>query len=75
MAKQTELTVSYSLGLKAQIVKYELSQDVHVSRTEKWDVSDLNAEEVEALYADRYSFLVQELTSAVEEEYKEMMDK
>lgn len=68
----TDLTVNYSIGAKVQIVKFELTGDVHLSRTEKYNVEGLTPEEIEAFYQERYEALRTQLGEAVEFEVEEM---
>lgn len=70
---QTELKVSYSVGVKAQIVKYELTADAHISRGESWNVEGLSQEEIDAFYEDRYAILQEELGIKIAAEHEEMM--
>ena len=46
MAETTEINVSYSVGMKVQIVKYELSADFHLSESHRIDVTDLSQPEI-----------------------------
>lgn len=69
MPKQTELSVSYSVGVKANIGNYE-STDVHLSKSEKWDVADLNDEAIGELYTARLEAINVELSDVIESEYK-----
>lgn len=68
----TDLTVSYSIGAKVQIVKYELSSDVHLSRTEKYNVDGMTPEEIDAFYQQRWEELRKEMGDRVEFEVEEM---
>jgi hypothetical protein len=70
--QQTELTVSFSAGAKVQIVKYELSGDVHLSRTEKYNVEGLTPDEIDAFYQERYEALSKEIGDKVVAEADEM---
>ncbi len=74
MPKQLELTVSYSLGVKANLGNYE-SGDAHISKTEKWDVSDLKDDEIVAFESARYVELHKLLGPRIEEEYREMKNQ
>ena len=49
MPEVTEINVSYSVGMKAQIVKYELSADFHVSESHRIDVTGMSPEDIVAL--------------------------
>jgi hypothetical protein len=49
MPKVTEINVSYSVGMKTQIVKYELSADFHLSESHKIDVTGMSPEDIVAL--------------------------
>lgn len=73
--KQTELSVSYSVGVKAQIVKYELTADAHVSRSEKFNVEGMTPEQVAVFYDERYTALKLDLDARISAEYDEMMGK
>ena len=53
-AKITEKSVSYSIGVKANIGNYQ-SVDAHWSESEKWDVSGLTPDEADALREERLS--------------------
>jgi hypothetical protein len=67
---QVELNISYSLGIKANIAKFE-NADAHVSRSEKWNVEGLSQKEIDAFYVERYTALKDELTPIIEAEYEE----
>ena len=69
----TEVTVSYSVGVKAQLVKYELTSDSHLSRTERWSVEGMSVEEVNALWRERFDALKLDLDDQISAEYDEMM--
>ena len=49
MSKVTEINVSYSVGMKTQIVKYELSADFHLSESHRIDVTGMSQEDIVAL--------------------------
>lgn len=74
MPKQTELTISYSGLLRANLGNFEHA-DTHIGRTERWDVSDLNEEEAEDLYASRYKHLKETIDPLVEAGYYEALGK
>lgn len=69
-AKQTELSTSYSVGMKVNIGNYQ-SVDVHVSERRTFDVSALDSEEIESLsagtHAELRDVLDERLTIAVAE--------
>ena len=67
----SEITVSYSVGVKANLGNYE-SGDCHLSRTEKWDVRGMDEQAASEFANTRYSVLKEELDSQVEKEYKEL---
>jgi hypothetical protein len=69
--KITELRVTYSVGVKANIGNYE-SADAHLSRGETWQVEDLSLEDADTFYAGRMGAMRQELGRQVETEYKEL---
>lgn len=69
--KQTELSVNYSVGVKANLGDYE-NANVMLSRSERWDTSGMTPEEIDAFYLDRYEKLREELGKAVEFEYQEL---
>lgn len=70
--KLTEISVSYSVGVKANLGNYE-SADVHLSRTERWNVEGLTADGATALYDARYGEIREELGARIEKEYAEMI--
>jgi len=49
MPETTEINVSYSVGMKVQIVKFELSADFHLSESHKIDVTGMTEEEIVVL--------------------------
>ena len=69
--KLTELKVSYSVGVKANLGNYE-NADAHVSRGETWDVTGMTEEEVTKFYNDRIAALHVELGLIIEAEYADM---
>lgn len=70
--QQTELSVSYSVGAKVQIVKYELTADVHLSRSEKWNVEGMTQDEIDSFYQERYQALSVELGEKAALEVEEL---
>jgi hypothetical protein len=70
--KQTELSVSYSIGTKVNIGNYE-SVDVHMSRSEKFDTTDMTAPEIDKLWHERYQELHNELGDLVISEKEEIL--
>lgn len=69
---QVELSINYSVGVKANIGNYENSQ-ASVSKSERWNVEGLSQEEISKLYSERYQALHDELGELIEIEYKEMI--
>lgn len=49
MPETKEINVSYSVGMKVQIIKFELSADFHLSESHKIDVTGMSEEEIIAL--------------------------
>jgi hypothetical protein len=74
MAALTELTVSYSGLLRANLGNFEHA-DNHVSRTERWDTTGMTAEEVDALFDRRYAHLKETIDPLVEAGYYEALGK
>lgn len=70
--KLTEMTVSYSVGVKANLGNYE-SADTHLSRTERWDVSGLTEDGASTFYNERYEALRRDLGRKAEREYRDMI--
>ena len=66
----TEISISYSLGIKANIAKFE-NADAHISRSERYDVSDMTAKQIDAFYHERYQALKNDLGPLIEAEYEE----
>jgi len=68
--RQTEVRVSYSYGIKANLGQgsYE-SADIHVSKSETWNVEGVATARVDKLWQDRYDALKEEIDHLVEEEY------
>lgn len=64
-----ELTVSYSVGMKASLPhnKFENAQ-IHVSRTEVYEISE--GDDAEKLYNERYQALQKELGDLCVEKYE-----
>lgn len=71
---QTELSINYSVGVKANIGNYE-SSDAHVSRSEKWNVEGMSDEEIDVFWHTRYQTLHDSLGELIESEYMEMLGK
>ncbi len=59
-----EVLVDYSAGVKANLGDYE-SADIHVSESERWDVTGLGDEEVEHLRNERYDLMKERLDERV----------
>lgn len=74
MPHLTELTVSYSGLLRANLGNFEHA-DTHVSRTEKIDVNGMTQDEVDELYAERYAHLKSVVDPLVEAGYYEALGK
>lgn len=70
--KQTEVTVSYSAGVKCNLGHdtYE-NANFSVTRSEKYDVSDLSSEEVEEFWQERFTALREQLDTLIEEIHRE----
>ena len=68
--KRTEISVSYSYGIKANLGQgtYE-NADVHISKRETWNVEGMAAARVDKLWSDRFEALKEEIDALVEEEY------
>jgi len=64
--KLTELIVSYSAGVKANLGKqtYE-SADFHISRTEKYNVEGLSDEAIDLFWSERYELLKEEIDELI----------
>jgi hypothetical protein len=74
MPQLTELTVSYSGLLRANLGNFEHA-DTHASRTEKYDVTGMTQEEVDVLYSERYAALKKEIDEICEAGYYEALGK
>lgn len=76
MPKQTELTVSYSGLLRANLGNFEHA-DTHISRSETWDVADIGNDQklINELYRLRYEALKTEVDVLVEAGYYEALGK
>lgn len=74
MPKLEKLEISYQLGIKANLGNFE-SGDIHVARSETWDVEGMSQEDIDALYEARRRELKTELDGLIESEYKEMLGK
>jgi len=70
--KPTELGISYSIGTKVNIKNYE-SVDVHISESEKYDVTGMSVADVEELWKKRYEALTQRLGDIVLLEKQEIL--
>lgn len=68
MAVKTEVRVSYSVGVKANLGNYE-SADVHLSESESYSVEGMSEEEIETLKDERYEALRDKLTDRISAEY------
>jgi len=64
----TEMSVSFSFGTKINLGNYE-SADVHVSRSERWNVEGLSEEEICAHYDARYEVLQEAVMTQANKEY------
>ena len=73
-AQLTELSINYSLGLRANLGNWEHA-DIHVSRSEKWDVAGMAPNDVDDLFEARRRALKELLDPIVEGEYKEVLGK
>lgn len=69
---QVEVSITYSVSCRVNIGNYEHS-DAFLSRGERYDVTGLTAEEIDAFYKERYAVLHDEIGTALEDEYKEML--
>lgn len=74
MAKLEKLTISYSLGITANLGNFE-SSPVRIAREETWDVEDLDDYQVDELFETRRKALKEELDRLVAAEYKEVLGK
>lgn len=70
--KIVQIGVSYTVGFKANLGDFE-SADVRISRDEKWDVSDLTADEAKKLWNERFSSMKKEVGLLSQREYNEVM--
>lgn len=73
-AQLTELSINYSLGLRANLGNWEHA-DIHVSRSEKWNVEGMNPDDVDTLFEARRRALKELLDPIVEGEYNEVLGK
>ena len=69
MPKQIDINLSYSFGAKKNLGNYE-SADFHLSRSERWDVSDLDDEEVSKFYAERVEHVQEEIMTVANKEWE-----
>jgi hypothetical protein len=69
VAEQTEVSVSYSYDIKANLGQgtYE-SASVHISKSERWSVGE--GEDADQIWRERYQAIKEEIDPLVEEEYK-----
>lgn len=74
MAELTEFSINYSLGLRANLGNWEHA-DIHVSRSERWDVKGMAREDVDDLFEARRRALKELLDPLVEGEYNEVLGK
>lgn len=74
MAELTELSINYSLGLRANLGNWEHA-DIHVSRSEKWNVEGMSTSDVDDLFEARKRHLKEVLDPIVEGEYNEVLGK
>lgn len=71
MPKLVEVNISRSIGGGVSIVNYgNLKSDFHISESEKWDVSDLSEEEVDAFREERSKVLTERLEAKAQVEYE-----
>jgi len=68
-----EVSVSYSYALKANLGQgtYE-SADVHISRSERFDVTGMTQEQADWLWNERYEALKGQVDPLVEAEYAQL---
>lgn len=65
-----EVTVSFSIGVKCNLGEQSFENvNFNLTRTEKYDVSEMSDEAVELFYDERYQILRKELTAEGEKLY------
>lgn len=77
--KLTEVSVSYSIGVKCNMDRFEKgkrvntyeSSDYHFSKTERYDVTGVDEIEVAKFCDERYALLKEELDDKAMEVYAE----
>lgn len=69
---QTEVGITYSVSVRVNLGNYQHG-DAFISRSEKWDVSGMDPEEIDFLYQARYRKLQEELGDIIEAEQQEML--
>ena len=67
----TDITINVSKGAKANIGNYE-SMDVHVSKTEKWDVGGMDPTQAATFWSERYEAIQAELGEIVIDRYEKI---
>lgn len=79
MPKAKEITVSYSLGAKIQVVKFEYQGDFHSSMSRTYDISDLTTEdEVEQFQLEKIKEIREQLRPIAQkgvDGYMELRDR
>lgn len=73
-AAMTELTVSYSISVKADALGQYENVSASVSRTEKYDVTGMTGEEIDLFWNRRYEEIQSQLGEIIVEKY-ELMHK
>ncbi len=68
----TEITVSYSVGVKADALGQYENVNAMLSRTEKYDTTGMAREEIDAFWNERYDVLQAELGELIAEKYAQM---
>lgn len=68
----TEITVSYSVGVKADALAQYENVNAMVSRTEKYDTTGMSADEIDAFWSERYEALQGELGEIIAAKYQQM---
>jgi len=67
----TEARLSYSYGLKMNLGNYE-SADVHISRSETFDVSGMSDVDIADFMETRYRLLREEIDGKMDKEYSDV---